>query len=120
MIRFRNRVEAGQLLANKLSHYAHRRSVVVLGLPRGGVPVAFEIAQALNAPLDVFSVRKLGLPGQEELAMGALASGGVRVLNSEVIEGGGIPQDVVDTVAAHEWQELKRRERAYRARELAD
>jgi putative phosphoribosyl transferase len=111
---FRNRYEAGRLLASKLSHLANRSDVVVLALPRGGVPVGFEVAKALNAPLDVFVVRKLGVPGREELAMGAIASGGIRVLNEDVVRTLGIPEDVVDTVAAEEEHELERREREYR------
>jgi predicted phosphoribosyltransferase len=113
-LRFRNRAEAGQQLARKLSHYADRPDVVLLALPRGGVPVAYEVAQALHAPLDIFVVRKLGLPGHEELAMGAIASGGVRVLNGSVVEGLGIPDAVIDGVAGRELQELERREHAYR------
>src|SRR5258707_1358126 len=97
---FQDRFEAGRLLASKLSHLANRHDVVVLALPRGGVPVGYEVAKALSAPLDIFVVRKLGLPGQEELAMGAIASGGVRVLNENVIRTLGIPNEVVDTVAA--------------------
>lgn len=114
MMRFRNRVEAGQMLAKRLAKYVNRPEVLVLALPRGGVPVGFEVAQALNAPLDVFVVRKLGVPGHEELAMGAIASGGVRVLNGSVVEGLNIPDDLIDAVAAQESQELERRERAYR------
>jgi predicted phosphoribosyltransferase len=114
MMRFRNRVEAGQQLAKRLAKYDHRADVLVLALPRGGVPVGYEVAQALNAPLDVFVVRKLGVPGHEELAMGAIASGGVRVLNVEVVKGLSIPDEVIDAVAARELQELERRERAYR------
>jgi predicted phosphoribosyltransferase len=113
-IRFRNRAEAGQCLARKLSHYAHRNDVLLLALPRGGVPVAYELARALEAPLDVFVVRKLGLPDHEELAMGAIASGGVRVLNGSVVEGLGIPDHVIEQVAARELHELERRERMYR------
>jgi predicted phosphoribosyltransferase len=113
-IRFRNRAEAGQCLARKLSHYSNRDEVVLLALPRGGVPVAFELARALHAPLDVFVVRKLGLPGHEELAMGAISSGGVRVLNGRVIEDLGISDETIDAVAARELQELERREHAYR------
>src|SRR5438309_8700874 len=112
--RFRNRNEAGRLLAAKLATYANRPDVVVLALPRGGVPVAYEVAQALGAPLDVFVVRKLGVPGHEELAMGAIATGGVVVLNEEVVEGWRIPQRVLDEVVAQESQELARRERLYR------
>ena len=114
---FRDRHEAGRFLASRLSSYADRRDVLVLALPRGGVPVGFEIARALHAPLDIFLVRKLGVPGHEELAMGALASGpagGVRVLNRSVIDQLGIPTAVIDRVAAEEGQELLRRERAYR------
>jgi putative phosphoribosyl transferase len=111
---FRDRTEAGQRLAADLMRYAGRPDVLVLGLPRGGVPVAFEVARALDAPLDVFVVRKLGLPGQEELAMGAIATGGVRVLNDEVVGGLHVPEQVIDAVAAHEQRELARRERQYR------
>ena len=111
---FRARTDAGQQLAGQLSSYANRPDVLVLALPRGGVPVAFEVAQALNAPLDVFLVRKLGLPGQEELAMGAIASGGVTVLNSEVVDGLRIPNHIIDQVAAQEQRELERREHLYR------
>src|SRR5260370_26647641 len=111
---FRDRTEAGQLLAQKLRDYANRNDVVVLGLPRGGVPVAFEVARALNAPLDVFVVRKLGVPGHEELAMGAIASGGARVLNQDVLRALGISRGVVDLVAEREQRELLRREREYR------
>ena len=114
MMQFRNRIEAGQQLAKRLTKYANRSDVLVLALPRGGVPVGYEVAQALNAPLDVFVVRKLGVPGYEELAMGAIASGGVRVLNGSVVEGLSIPEDVIDAVAARELRELERRERAYR------
>ncbi len=111
---YRDRREAGRFLARQLTEYAGRPDVVVLALPRGGVPVAYEVARALGAPLDVFLVRKLGLPGHEELAMGAIASGGVRVLNEDVVHALGISEDVVATVVAEELQELKRRERAYR------
>jgi predicted phosphoribosyltransferase len=114
MMRFRNRIEAGQQLAKRLTKYADRPDVLVLALPRGGVPVGYEVAQALNAPLDVFVVRKLGVPGHEELAMGAIASGGVRVLNGEVVESLRIPDEVIDAAAARELRELERRERAYR------
>jgi len=113
-VRFRDRTDAGRRLAEKLAAYADRPDIVVLGLPRGGVPVAFEVARALAAPLDVFVVRKLGAPGHEELAMGAVATGGVRVLNDEVVHGLGIPEDRIDAVAARELQELARREHAYR------
>jgi putative phosphoribosyl transferase len=111
---FRDRNEAGQLLAAKLTVYANRKDVLVIGLPRGGVPVAAQVAKRLNAPLDVFVVRKLGLPGHKELAMGAIATGGVRVLNSELTEALRIPSDVIDTVTADEKRELQRREKAYR------
>jgi predicted phosphoribosyltransferase len=111
---FRNRSEAGRLLAAKLAAYANRPDVLVLALPRGGVPVAFEVAHALNAPLDVFLVRKLGVPGHEELAMGAVATGGVRVLNDQIVGGLRIPDHIIDAVAAQEQQELERRERLYR------
>lgn len=111
---FRNRTEAGQLLARKLRRYADRPDIIVLALPRGGVPVANEVAKALRAPLDVFLVRKLGVPGQEELAMGAIATGGVRVLNEDVVRALKISQSVIDSVAAQEAPELERRERLYR------
>lgn len=111
---FRDRIEAGRLLAEKLGAYASAPDVLVLGLPRGGVPVAAAVAEKLRAPLDVFVVRKLGLPGQEELAMGAIATGGVRVLNPEVVGPLGIPEDVIEAVAADEQRELVRRERTYR------
>jgi predicted phosphoribosyltransferase len=111
---YRDRTEAGNYLAAQLSHYADRDDVLVLALPRGGVPVAFEVAKALRAPLDIFLVRKLGIPGHEELAMGAIATGGVRVLNDEIVEYLQIPSSVIDSVAADELLELERRERAYR------
>jgi predicted phosphoribosyltransferase len=111
---FRDRSEAGQALAQELKAYAGRDDLIVLALPRGGVPVAFEVARALQAPLDVFVARKLGVPGHEELAMGAIASGGVLVLEPSVIEDLGIPPDVVAEVAAREEQERLRREREYR------
>ena len=114
LTRFRDRREAGRVLAQELTAYAGRPDVVVLALPRGGVPVAYEVARALGAPLDVFLVRKLGVPGHEELAMGAVATGGVRVLNDQVVRALGIPPDVIDMVAAWEQQELARRERLYR------
>jgi putative phosphoribosyl transferase len=112
--RFRNRSEAGRVLAAKLAVYAKRPDVIVLALPRGGVPVAYEVAQALDAPLDVFLVRKLGVPGHEEYALGAIASGGVRVINQDVVRGLRIPQATIDAIAAREQQELKRREHLYR------
>jgi putative phosphoribosyl transferase len=111
---FFNRTEAGQFLAEKLSSYANCDDVLVLGLPRGGVPVAAEVAERLNAPLDVFVVRKLGLPDQPELAMGAIASGGIRVFNGDVINSLRIPDEVINDVTAEEFQELQRRERLYR------
>lgn len=111
---FRNRSDAGKFLATKLTDYANRTDVVVLALPRGGVPVAYEVAQKLKAPLDVFVVRKLGVPGFSELAMGAIASGGVRVLNEDVISYLDIQEPVIDQVAAMELSELQRRERLYR------
>jgi len=114
MSRFRDRRDAGRLLAAKLGAYANRPDVLVLALPRGGVPVAAEVAQALGAPLDVFLVRKLGVPGHEELAMGAIASGGVRVLNQDIVRALNIPDRVIDAVAAKEADELARRERLYR------
>ena len=113
-MRFRNRFDGGQALAKKLAHSAGRGDVVILALPRGGVPVGAEVAVALNAPLDVFVVRKLGLPGQEELAMGAIASGGTRVLNYHVVQNFDIPADVIDAVTLTEQKELRRREEAYR------
>jgi putative phosphoribosyl transferase len=112
--RFRDRAEAGQRLAQLLAAFADRPDVFVLALPRGGVPVAFTVAQALHAPLDVLVVRKLGLPGQEELAMGAIAAGGVRVLNDEVVDGLRVPDTTIDRVTAREQAELERRERVYR------
>src|SRR5881394_2385530 len=111
---FENRRHAGSVLAGLLKHYADRPDVLVLALPRGGVPVAFEVARALNAPLDVFVVRKLGVPGYEELAMGAVATGGARVLNDQIVGDLNIPEYVIDKVEADERQELARRERAYR------
>lgn len=111
---FRDRAEAGQRLAEKLIQFAGHPDVIVLALPRGGVPVAFEIAKALKAPMDVFVVRKLGLPGHEELAMGAIASGGVAVINDSVVRPSHVPLQVIRAVAAAELKELKRRERAYR------
>jgi putative phosphoribosyl transferase len=111
---FADRREAGRALAGELRAYAGRRDVLVLALPRGGVPVAYEIAEALGAPLDLFLVRKLGTPGHEELAMGAIASGGVRVLNDDVVQWYRIPEQVIDAVAAREQRELERRELTYR------
>jgi len=112
--RFRDRRDGGRQLAERLMHYAGRQDVVVLGLPRGGVPVAFEVAGALRAPLDVFVVRKLGLPGHEELAMGALASGGVRVFNGDVIAATGIAAEEIEAIVAREQAEIERHERGYR------
>jgi predicted phosphoribosyltransferase len=112
--RFRDRTEAGRRLAERLTAYADRPDVLVLALPRGGVPVAYEVARALRAPLDVFLVRKLGVPGYEELAMGAVATGGVRVLNDQIVAGLRIPDHVIEAVAEAEQQELARRERLYR------
>jgi putative phosphoribosyl transferase len=111
---FRDRAAAGRELARALEEYADRPDVVVLGLPRGGVPVAFEVARELRAPLDVFVVRKLGLPGQPELAIGAIASGGIRVLNEQVIAETGLGDDTIDAVTEREQRELERRERLYR------
>src|SRR5213595_2257778 len=111
---FANRTEAGQLLAEKLGDYADRDDVIVLGLPRGGVPVAYEIAQRLHAPLDVFIVRKLGVPGFEELAAGGIASGGVRVLNEDVMRAIPHADQAIEAVTARETTELQRREQIYR------
>ncbi len=111
---FADRREAGRELAERLRKYAGRSDVVVLALPRGGVPIAYEVAEALGAPLDLFLVRKLGTPGHRELAMGAIASGGVRVLNDEVVRWYGIPASAIDAVAREEQQELERREQLYR------
>jgi putative phosphoribosyl transferase len=114
-MRFRDRFEAGRLLGEELSRRFDRaQELIVLALPRGGVPVGAEVAKALDAPLDVFIVRKLGVPGHEELAMGAIASGGVRVLNQDVLRYIPLPQRVIDEVAAREQHELIRRERSYR------
>src|SRR5947209_3964019 len=110
---FRDRFDAGRQLAEHLGHYAGRPDVIVLALPRGGVPVGYEVAQALGAPLDVFLVRKLGVPRREELAMGAIASGGVRVLNEDVLRMLPISARIIDSVAADESRELERRERLY-------
>jgi putative phosphoribosyl transferase len=111
---FENRKEAGRALARLLSAYADRDDVIVLALPRGGVPVAFEVARALGAPMDVFVVRKLGVPGYEELATGAIASGGVRFLNEEMIAVLGLPGTVIEATTARERTELERREQRYR------
>lgn len=114
MRRFHDRRDAGRFLAKELEEYAHRPDVLVLGLPRGGVPVAHEIAQALNAPLDVYIVRKLGFPGHEEFALGAIASGGVRVLNETAMRLGRLSEDQIEDVAERELEELHRREQMYR------
>lgn len=111
---FHDRADAGKQLAQKLSEYANRDDVIVLGLPRGGVPVAFEVAQALHAPLDLFLVRKLGVPGHEELAFGAVATGGQRVINRKVVESEQISDAEIEEVTRKEQRELERRERAYR------
>ena len=111
---FPNREEAGRLLAEKLERYADRNDVIVLGLPRGGVPVAYEVAKSLRAPLDVFIVRKLGVPGFEELAAGAIASGGVRVLNEDVLRALPNADEIIESVTAKETAELERREKSYR------
>jgi putative phosphoribosyl transferase len=112
---FQDRFDAGTTLATQLAAYAGRNDVVVLALPRGGVPVGFEVARALQAPLDVFLVRKLGVPGHEELAMGAIAGGGVQVVNEDVVEALDVPPERIAAVAAAEEQELERRLRAYRS-----
>jgi putative phosphoribosyl transferase len=111
---FRDRAHAGQVLAGALTKYADRNDVIVLGLPRGGVPVAYEVAKELHAPLDVIVVRKLGVPGWEEVAMGAIASGGVRVINEQVVRGSDISAEQLEQAAARELLELRRREMAYR------
>ncbi len=115
---FVNRREAGKHLAEELRAYAGRDDVIVLGLPRGGVPVAYEVAIALDVPMDIFLVRKLGVPGQEELALGAIASGGVRVLNPGVLDQMRITDDELEMVTAAEMRELERRERAFRGGRL--
>jgi putative phosphoribosyl transferase len=112
--RFRDRADAGRALAADLAGFAGRTDVIVLALPRGGVPVAFEVARALGAPLDVFLVRKLGLPGHEELAMGAIASGGVRLINEDVVRAYQVTEAEIDAVVEAEERELQRRERSYR------
>jgi len=111
---FRDRFEAGKLLATRLTQYSDRTAVHVFALPRGGLPVAFEIAQAIHAPLDIFLVRKLGVPGHEELAMGAIATGNVRLLQSDIVEAFGISSQMIDAATEEGLQELARRERAYR------
>jgi putative phosphoribosyl transferase len=111
---FRDRVDAGEILARHLDHFYGRDDVLVLALPRGGVPVGFQVARALGAPLDVFLVRKLGVPGHEELAMGAIASGGVRVMNHQVVRMSGVTPRQIAAAVAREEEELRRREREYR------
>ncbi|MBI5419036.1 MAG: phosphoribosyltransferase [Deltaproteobacteria bacterium] len=111
---YKDRCDAGKRLARALTHYTGRGDVIVLGLPRGGVAVAYEVARELGVPMDVLVVRKLGVPGQEELAMGAIASGGVRVLNDDVVRFMGIGGEEIAAVTAREHRELERRERAYR------
>lgn len=115
----RDREEAGQILAERLARFAGKRGVVVLGLPRGGVVVAYQVAKALGAPLDVFLVRKLGVPGHEELAAGAIASGGVRVLNEDVVRSMGLSESRLNEIAAREQAVLERREQLYRGHSLA-
>jgi putative phosphoribosyl transferase len=114
MTPFKDRRDAGRKLAQKLSVYASQPNMLILALPRGGVPVAYEVALALNVSLDIFLVRKLGLPGREELAIGAIASGGVRILNTDIIRMLSVPEEVINFVARKELQELQRRERLYR------
>ena len=111
---FRDRFEAGKLLATRLTQYSDRTDVHVFALPRGGLPVAFEIAQAIHAPLDIFLVRKLGVPGHEELAMGAIATDNVRLLQTDIVEAFGISSQMIDAATDEGLQELGRRERAYR------
>lgn len=111
---FSDRKEAGQILAGQLASYGNRKDVIVLGIPRGGVPVAFEIAMALNAPLDVFVSRKLGVPAQEELAFGAISAGGVRILDTEVVNAEGISSEEIERITKRETREMERRELAYR------
>jgi len=114
MWQFNDRLSAGLQLAETLSFLKHEPGVLVLALPRGGVPVAYEVARAIDAPLDIFIVRKLGVPGREELAMGAIATGGVLIINQPVVDMLTISQDVIHAVAARELKEIKRREKAYR------
>lgn len=111
---FRDRADAGRQLATRLGEYANRADVIVLALPRGGVPVAYEIAEALHAPLDVFVVRKIGVPGREELALGAIATGGVRVFNEQVLDAVRTPEALINEITVREQRELERRERDYR------
>jgi putative phosphoribosyl transferase len=119
MREFQDRRDAGKKLAYELVRYTGRTDVIVLALPRGGVPVAYEVARALNVPLDIFVVRKLGLPGQDELAIGAIAPDGIRVLNDEIIHALHIPEEVIEQVAQRELQELQRREHDYRGDQRA-
>ena len=114
MVPFKDRKDAGKKLAQKLSAYSERPNGLILALPRGGVPVAYEVALSLRIPVDIFIVRKLGVPGREELAFGAIASGGVRVLNGDVVRILSIPDEVINFVAKREFQELQRREQLYR------
>jgi predicted phosphoribosyltransferase len=114
MQRFPDRREAGKRLAARLSRHADSPDVIILALPRGGVPVAYEVAFALKAPLDIWIVRKLGLPGREELAIGAISSGGVRILNEDIVDALAIKQDLIDAVTERELKELQRREKQYR------
>src|SRR5215211_6629433 len=114
MTPFEDRRDAGRKLAQKLTAYVGQPNLLILALPRGGVPVAYEVALALNAPLDIFIVRKLGLPGREELAIGAIASGGVRVLNNDILRMLSIPEEVINFVVKRELEELQRREKLYR------
>lgn len=114
MALFNDRTDAGRRLARELGAYLHRTDVLVLGLPRGGIPVAFQVAETLGAPLDVFVVRKLGLPGHDELAMGAIASGGVQILNHDLIRAGAVSRAEIAAIVAAETRELHRRERRYR------
>ena len=115
---FQDRPEAGRILSRQLEQYKNRPDALVLALPRGGVPVAYEVARALNAPIDIFLVRTLGVPGHEELAMGAIASGGIRILNEDLTRQINIPERIIDAVTAREQQELERRERLYRGERL--
>ncbi len=115
---YEDRGAAGKKLAEALLDYADEPDTIVLGLPRGGVPVAYEVAEALDAPLDIFTVRKLGIPGHEELAMGAIATGGVRVMNPDIIQSSNISDSEIEAVAEEERQELERREQAYRGKRV--
>ncbi len=112
---FQDRVEAGVKLASELRHYANRKDVIVLGILRGGVPVAFEVARALNAPLGIFVSRKLGVPGQEELAFSAIANGGIRVLDRDIVEGAGMTDQQIELITERVRNEVERREKLYRA-----